>query len=99
MIADLEHTNSLNLLHFYVDFNDVGKRSFEKAIRYLTSRLCHKRGGCRTEVDLLYDSCSERQKQPSNKQLLALLQNQIQKAGEGWIVLDALDEHEERYWD
>lgn len=98
VIADLEENTDSprNLLYFYFDFSDVHKRSFEKAIRSLINQLYQQRGDCRIEVDALYSSCRKGQQQPSNERLFALLCNQIQRAGEVWIVLDALDEHEEQ---
>lgn len=98
VVADLEQANDLTLLYFYFDFSNVDKQLFEKAVRSFINQLYHKKGDCRTELDSLYDSCLKGRQQPSNERLRMLLQNliQIQKAGEVWIVLDALDEHEEQ---
>ncbi|KAK7750874.1 hypothetical protein SLS62_007137 [Diatrype stigma] len=95
VVADLEHKHPLSLLYFYFDFSDTHKQSFENAVRSFIYQLYYKQGDCRPEVDSLYSSCSNGYKQPSNEVLLALLQNLIKEAGEVWIVLDALDEHED----
>lgn len=98
VIVDLECTDPLiNLLYFYFDFNDMNKQCFEKAIRSFINQLYYKRKECRAEVDSLYDDCKKGNQQPDDTTLLALLQNLIQKVGEIWIVLDALDEHEEKH--
>ena len=96
VVADLEQANDLSLLYFYFDFSNVDKQLFEKAVRSLINQLYYMKDDCQTEVNSFYDSCSKGQQQPSNEQLLVLLQNLIRKAGEVWMVLDALDELEEQ---
>lgn len=93
VVADLKQDIvSKNLVYFYFDFNDVAKQSLEMAARSLVDQLYHNQKDLRQEVDALYSSCDEGDNQPDSESLLQLFQRMVQRAGEVWFVLDALDE-------
>lgn len=94
VVDDLDKSHSPNLLYFFFDHSDDEKRSYEKAVRSFICQLYRQRDDCRAEVDSLYSSYGDGERQPDQASLLALLQNLIHKAGEVWIVLDALDENQ-----
>ncbi|KAK8052793.1 hypothetical protein PG996_012094 [Apiospora saccharicola] len=93
IVDDLEQgIISSNVVYFYFDFNDVAKQSLEKAIASLVLQLYCKRTDLQREADVLYSSCHDGSRQPDSPSLFKLFQSMVQKAGEVWIVLDALDE-------
>ncbi|CAG9955408.1 unnamed protein product [Clonostachys rosea f. rosea IK726] len=95
IITDLDATNSnLRVLYFFFNFNDVEKRSLEKAIRSLIFQLYSKHGILRSEVDAVYSSFGNGTRQPDAPVLDQLLRRMVQKDKEIYLVLDALDESE-----
>ena len=97
VVADLEqNATDGSLIYFYFDFNDIAKQSLEKTVRSLVHQLYHNRTDLRREVDDLYSSCNDGDRQPDSASLFKLFQNMVQQAGKLWIVLDALDECEGR---
>ena len=97
VVADLqESATSLNMVYFYFDFNDGTKQSLERAVRSLVNQLYYKRTDLRKEADALYSSCDDGSRETDSASLLKLFQTMVQKAGEIWLVLDALDECRER---
>lgn len=94
IIADLqqEPVTSPNLLYFYFDFNDVEKQSHENAVRSMIDQLYYNRTDLQEEVDTVYSSCGNGISPLDSTSLFKLFQGLVQRAGEPWIVLDALDE-------
>ena len=93
VVVDLEQdATSRSFVYFYFDFNDFVKQSTEKMTRSLFHQLYHNQIDLRKEVDALYSSCNNGDRQPDSASLLKLFQSMVQQAGELWIVLDALDE-------
>uniref|UniRef100_A0A8H7TTB6 Nephrocystin 3-like N-terminal domain-containing protein n=1 Tax=Bionectria ochroleuca TaxID=29856 RepID=A0A8H7TTB6_BIOOC len=91
--TDLDPNNS-KVLYFFFNFNDVEKRSLEKAIRSLIFQLYFKHTILRSEVDAIYSSLGDGTRQPDVPSLDKLLRHMLTKAEEIYIVLDALDESE-----
>lgn len=83
-------------LYFYFDFTDNRKQSLENTIRSLISQLCSKRKDLESDLDSLYSSCNDGTGQPSIESLHRTFLSMIEKAGEVWIVIDALDECQTR---
>lgn len=97
VVADLQESATfLNLVYFYFDFNDIAKQSLESAVRSLVTQLYHNRTDLRKETDALYSLCNDGNCEPDSASLFKLFQTMVQKAGEIWLVLDALDECRER---
>ncbi|ETS84698.1 hypothetical protein PFICI_02723 [Pestalotiopsis fici W106-1] len=92
VVADLQDGPSRSLVYFYFDFSDVAKQTLEQAVRSLIYQLYHKQADLRQEVDDFYSSCDNGDRQPLRSALLELFKSMIRRAGEVWIVLDALDE-------
>ncbi|KAK6524342.1 hypothetical protein TWF281_011250 [Arthrobotrys megalospora] len=80
------------LLYFYFDFTNTSKQSLENAVRSLITQLYQKGEEVKEDLDSLYSSCRSGIEQPSIESLCGTLQSMIQRIGEAWIVLDALDE-------
>jgi NACHT domain len=95
----LQHTHcnpAVALVYFYFDFNDIGKQRYENMIRSLITQLSTQ-GPSRSEaLETLFSSCMNGIRQPTSSALLTTLQKMIQETDETFIILDALDECEER---
>lgn len=88
-------TNSV-VLYFYFDFNDVEKQQHEQMVRSLISQLFVHCATVPSELDTLYSSCMNGQRQPSLDQLLSTLRQMMTAFEEIQIILDALDECRDR---
>ncbi|KAG6358423.1 hypothetical protein INS49_014307 [Diaporthe citri] len=98
VIEDLGRSepSSLSFLYHYFDFSNVRKQSRENAVRSLISQLYDKKPNVREHLDSLHTSCHSGNQQPSDQALRRAFQSMIQDTGEIWIVLDALDECQNR---
>ncbi|KAK6342226.1 hypothetical protein TWF730_001704 [Orbilia blumenaviensis] len=81
-----------HLLYFYFDDNDVGKQSLEKMLRVLTSQLYTLRGEVSEQLHSLFSLCNNGKDQPALGSLRSTFVSMAEKAGEIWLVLDAVDE-------
>ncbi|KAI0435273.1 hypothetical protein F5Y09DRAFT_349521 [Xylaria sp. FL1042] len=88
----VEGLTSRDSLYFYFDFNDTSKQKFDMTLRSLISQLYDKNQDARACLDSLYSSCSNGSQQPSLTLLSDAFRSMAKKAGEIWLVLDALDE-------
>ena len=88
-----QYSNSA-VLYFYFDFNDAEKQRHEKMIR---SVICQLSKHCADSVlQDLYSSCSDGSRQPTEETLLNTIHHMIASLGDTYIILDALDECEDR---
>ena len=96
----LQHTHSnpsVALVYFYFDFNDIEKQRYENMIRSLITQLSTQ-GPSRSEaLESLFSSSINGSRQPTSASLLTALRKMIQEIGEVFIILDALDECNERW--
>lgn len=79
-------------LYFYFDFTDNRKQSLENTLRSLISQLCSKEKNLESDLDSLYSLCNNGVGQPSIESLRKTFLSMVEKAGEVWVVIDALDE-------
>ncbi|KAF9630028.1 pfs domain-containing protein [Lasiodiplodia theobromae] len=79
-------------LYFYFDFTENQKQSLENTLRSLVSQLRSKEKDLESDLDSLYSSCDNGNRQPSIESLRKTFLSMIGKVGEVWIVIDALDE-------
>ncbi|KAH6952507.1 hypothetical protein BKA56DRAFT_681973 [Ilyonectria sp. MPI-CAGE-AT-0026] len=98
VIEDLKKDNAgtQNVLYFYFTFSETQKQSLENAVRTLASQLCYHRPEVRHHLNSLFSSCNDGKQQPSLDFLCKTFQQMVQAAGELWVVLDALDECNDR---
>ncbi|KAI1094752.1 hypothetical protein F5B19DRAFT_23670 [Rostrohypoxylon terebratum] len=61
-------------------------------VRSLIMQLYEKRADTRYYLDYLYSQCKNAPEQPSLESLCLTFRDMIQKAGEVWIIIDAIDE-------
>lgn len=77
---------------FYFDFNDINKRSSNKAVRSLLFQVGQRTHDGRNTLEQLYQQHNSGQHQPSEAAIQHLLQDILASYGSKFIVLDALDE-------
>jgi hypothetical protein len=78
--------------YFYFDFNDVQKQSHEKMIRSLVTCLSTQSASTPAALESLFSSKKNGKQQPTARELLVTLQQMIEEFDEVFIILDALDE-------
>ena len=80
------------LLYFYFDFNDEAKQTLERMVRSLIIQLVYKVEDTWKQLDSLFSSHENGNRQATRESLCKLFLNMIEHVKEVWIVLDALDE-------
>jgi hypothetical protein len=81
-----------SLLYFYFDFREAEKQSLGGALRSLVYQLYRQSPNVQKYLHSLFSSCNDGKQQPSITLLGVAFEQMIEKAGDVWIVLDALDE-------
>ncbi|KAH8647303.1 hypothetical protein BX600DRAFT_420393 [Xylariales sp. PMI_506] len=94
VIEDLLESQGLesSVLYFYFDFSDTRKQFLEDAVRTLTFQLYSQHSEVRKHLEMLFSSCSDGSYQPTTESLCHTFECMLQQQTEVWIVLDALDE-------
>jgi hypothetical protein len=82
--------------HFYFDFNDAKKQDPELMLRSLICQLSRQSIKIPAGLDTLFSSCENGQQQLSVHALLDVTQQMIQEFPKVYVVLDALDECDQR---
>ncbi len=88
--------HSLAVLYFYFDFNETEKQQHEKMIRSLIVQLSVRCKDASRDLQLLFSSCRDGDRPPPSRELLVILQKMIREFKGVYIILDALDECEDR---
>ncbi|KAK2798302.1 hypothetical protein FQN50_008858 [Emmonsiellopsis sp. PD_5] len=83
------------VLTFFFDFNDSEKQSLENLVRSLVVQLYSKCKNSRTGLEALEKSCGTHQ-QPALESLFEVFLEMVKSVGKIQIVIDALDECQER---
>ncbi|KAL6716111.1 hypothetical protein ACLMJK_005677 [Lecanora helva] len=84
------------VVYFYFDFNDSEKQRHEKMIRSLAWQLCSGSEEAPESFITLYKTCDNGNSQPNHQNLLKSLRQAMVNIDTVYIVLDALDECNER---
>jgi Cdc6-like AAA superfamily ATPase len=97
----LEHTTDdpgKAVAYFYFDFNDRQKQNPEMMIRSLISQLSQQFIDISPGLDALFSACEsgQRQRQLSLDELLGVLQQLIEEFPCTYVIVDALDECDNR---
>ena len=85
-----------NAAYFYFDFNDSTKQSLDKMLCSLVLQLSFNHQSIPEPLLSLFHSCQRGAKPPQTKDLETLLKALIDLYEKTFIVLDALDECEDR---
>ena len=99
IIEDLEKTlPPSTLLYFYFDFSDNHKQKLDSMVRSLISQLYYKSKNAQKQLDSLFSSCEDGNRQPTHESLCQVLLHMVDSLEHTYIVLDALDECSTRSW-
>lgn len=82
--------------YFYFDFNDAQKQDPELMLRSLLYQLLQRSVMTPRNLDALFSSCEDGQRQPSLDALLEVTWQIMQEFSQIYVVLDALDECTQR---
>ena len=97
IIEDLEKTiPTATLLYFYFDFSDDRKQTLDSMVRSLIIQLYCKSKNARKQLDSLFSSCEDGNRQPTHESLRHVLLQMVDSLEGAYIVLDALDECQTR---
>ncbi|VBB84475.1 Putative protein of unknown function [Podospora comata] len=95
IVDHLQKRNDCIVLQFYFDFNDTSKQKVDGVLRSLVFQL-DKLGSSSKELDSLYQSHFDGQRQPDNSTLTKTLHAMMKDSKNTYLVMDALDECTER---
>jgi len=98
IIKDLQDNGAHGqvLVYFYFDFNDTNKQSLGNMARTLISQIYYSCEASREHLRSLFSSCKDGNEQPDLSSILHTLKTMICQANEATVVLDALDESNNR---
>ncbi|KAF5548839.1 ankyrin repeat L25 [Fusarium mexicanum] len=84
------------LLYFYITFTDKRKQSLEAILTSLIGQLYYRCQASRPPITSLYSQCGSGKSEPNIEQLKSTLRQMLSLAGQVFIVIDALDEYQNR---
>ncbi|KAF5566205.1 ankyrin repeat [Fusarium phyllophilum] len=84
------------LLYFYITFTDKRKQSLEAILASLISQLYYNCQKSRHSIISLYSQCGSGRSEPNTEELKSTFREMLSLAGEVFIVIDALDEYQNR---
>ncbi|EXA34184.1 hypothetical protein FOVG_14620 [Fusarium oxysporum f. sp. pisi HDV247] len=84
------------ILYFYITFTDSQKQSLHAIIRSLISQLYRSRLESRHPITSLHSKCGGGSSQATVEQLKSTFREMLSVGGEVFIVIDALDEYQNR---
>ena len=100
IISEILRTCSLrsgaSAAYFYFDFNEPEKQKSDRMIRSLITQLSGQSTKKLKELELLFSSCNNGQRQPDTKSLLIVLKDMLKGFDKAYVILDALDECSDR---
>jgi hypothetical protein len=96
LLQHCQDDSSMVTAYFYFDFNDAQKQDPELMLRSLLRQLLQRSVTIPKDVDALFSSCDNGQRQPSVHDLLGVTQQAAQVFTQVYIVIDALDECTQR---
>nr|RBQ91348.1 hypothetical protein FVER53263_09390 [Fusarium verticillioides] len=94
--SSLPELRNSALLYFYITFTDSRKQSLQAILTSLISQLYYYCQKSRLPIISLYSQCGSGNSKPSMEQLKSTFREMLSLAGEVFIVIDALDEYENR---
>ncbi|KAL6229077.1 nucleoside phosphorylase domain-containing protein [Aspergillus navahoensis] len=87
-----QHDSSYIILDFFFDFTDTNKQSLDSLVRSLVAQLFSKCEKSRKELEKLFSSCEDGNRQPTFESLSAAFMQMVKYVEHIQIVMDALDE-------
>ncbi|KAH8803296.1 hypothetical protein F5884DRAFT_903864 [Xylogone sp. PMI_703] len=96
IIASHSSDPKVTIGYFYFDFNDVAKQRYENLIRSLIIQFSSQSMEVSESLSSLFSSCQDGQRQSKTDELLRVLENVLRGHREMFIIIDALDECQDR---
>jgi hypothetical protein len=96
LLQHCQDDSSTVTAYFYFDFNDAEKQDPELMLCSLLRQLLQRSVTIPKDVDALFSSCDNGQRQPSVDALLEVTRQAAQEFTQVYVVLDALDECTQR---
>jgi Cdc6-like AAA superfamily ATPase len=84
------------VVYFYFDFSHTQKRNHEKMIRSLIKQLSQQLQHTSEQLESLFSACTNGNRQPTIEALRSSLKQMIEEFNQVFIILDALDECDDR---
>lgn len=97
VIAEVLEEGHPAVAYFYFDFNDLEKQRSDRMMRSLITQLSAQSAKFLTELESLYSSCQNGERQPDVQRLGTVLKDIIERSGKTYIIIDALDECSNRH--
>lgn len=94
-MLDCQSKANSALAYFYIDFNDIKKRTAEAVTRSLIAQLSSQSEKYYEDIEILYTEHQHGKRQPTLTSLFTTLHRLILQFNTVYIVIDALDEAED----
>ena len=92
ILCQCEASSQSSVAYFFFDFNSSEKQMSSQMVRSIMTQLPGRSINALAQVESLFASCSEGQRQPDNEGLMEILQANMQEYSHTFVILDALDE-------
>ncbi|EXL73668.1 hypothetical protein FOPG_11125 [Fusarium oxysporum f. sp. conglutinans race 2 54008] len=94
--SSLPQLRNSALLYFYITFTDHKKQSLDAILRSLINQLYRSWAETRRPITSLHSKCGGGSSQATIEQLKSTFRDMLSDGGEVFIVIDALDEYQNR---
>ncbi|SCN82667.1 uncharacterized protein FFC1_03968 [Fusarium fujikuroi] len=94
--GSLPQLGNCTVLYFYITFADSQKQSLDAVLRSLINQLYRSRQDSWHPITSIYSKCGSGSSQPSTQQLKSTFRDMLSTTREAFIIIDALDEYENR---
>ena len=84
------------IAYYYFDFSDTLKQSSDSLVRSLITQLSSQSSSCPEALKSLYSQNLNGQRQPTTEDLVAILKHIIGSFQHVYVIIDALDECQDR---
>ena len=84
------------IVYYYFDFTNIEKQQYERLLRSLIIQLSLQSANPLEALDALFARCQDGKQQPTLEALASTFQYMLEDFQQAFIILDALDECEER---
>jgi len=92
VLQECDIDSKMAVAYFYFDFNDLEKQRSDNMMRSLVTQLSAQSTKHLKELESLFSSCNNGQRQPDSQRLPLVLKEIIEVSDKTYIIIDALDE-------
>ncbi|TVY61703.1 Vegetative incompatibility protein HET-E-1 [Fusarium oxysporum f. sp. cubense] len=94
--SPLPQLRNCAILYFYITFTDSQKQCLDAILRSLINQLYHSRQETRHPITSLHSKCGGGSSRATIEQLKSTFRDMLSATGEVFILIDALDEYQNR---